>query len=56
MATENIVSSLDGLFKRIYADKVINLIPDNVKLLSMVSFQKASKLGDSFRQPVKIAA
>jgi len=52
MATVNVVSTLDGLFKRIYADKVLNLIPENVKLLNMVSFQAADKLGESYRQPV----
>lgn len=52
MAINNTTASLDGLFKRIYADKVINLIPDNVTLYNMVSFQAADRLGDSYRQPV----
>lgn len=52
MATENVVTTLDGLFKRVYADKVINLIPENVKLYNMVEFAQADKLGESYRQPV----
>lgn len=52
MAAANVVSTLDGLFKRIYADAVINLIPDNVPLYNMVPFEEGEKLGDSFRQPV----
>lgn len=53
MAINNTAASLDGLFKRVYADKVINLIPDNVTLYNLISFDSADKLGDSFRQPVK---
>lgn len=52
MAEINLVASLDGNFKRVYADKIMNLIPENVKLLNMVPFQQSDKLGDSYRQPV----
>ena len=53
MATVNVVSTLDGLFKRRYADQVVNLIPDNVPLYNMIPFDAADKLGDTYRQPVK---
>jgi hypothetical protein len=49
MAQNVTVSQLDGLFKRVYADKVHNLVPDNVMLYNMVDFEVAKKLGDSFR-------
>jgi len=46
------VSQLDGLFKDVFADKVQNLIPDNVMLYNMVKFENAKKLGEKFSQPV----
>lgn len=54
MATENTVSTLNGLFKRVYADKLINLVPENTKLYNMVPFEQSEKLGDSYRQPVVV--
>lgn len=56
MATNVDVAQLDGLFKRVYSsDGVIDLIPENVKLINLVPFQAADKLGDTFRQPVVVA-
>ncbi len=52
MSEVNLVASLDGNFKQVYADKIMNLIPENVKLLNMVPFQQSDKLGDSYHQPV----
>lgn len=49
------VANLDGNFKRLYADKIEHLIPDNVVLVNMVPFQKSDKLGDTYRQPVVVA-
>lgn len=37
-------STLNGLFKEIYADKVMNLVPDNVCLLNMVDFVGQDKV------------
>jgi len=49
----NVVSTLNGLFKRVYSPNgVLNLIPENTKLYNMIDFQSAEKLGDSYRQPV----
>lgn len=39
----NLVSTLSGLFKESYADKLMDLVPDGVKLLKMVPFVEASK-------------
>lgn len=52
MAANVTVSQLDGLFKDVFADKVQNLIPDNVVLYNMVDFESAKKLGEKFSQPV----
>lgn len=47
------VSTLNGLFKEVYADKVLNLMPDNVVLLNMVDFVPQDKVtGNLYHQPV----
>lgn len=52
----NIVSTLNGLFKEQYADKLMTLVPDGVKLLKMVKFIESSKeLGRFYHQPVLLA-
>lgn len=43
MSTPNTVTTLNGLFKEIYADKIENLIPDGVKLLKLVPYVEAAK-------------
>lgn len=52
MATVNSTTTLEGLFKRIYADKLLNLIPDNAKLVKDISFSQNNRLGDTYEQPV----
>lgn len=37
-STSNQLSSLNGLFKEAYADKLQALIPDGVKLLNKIKF------------------
>jgi hypothetical protein len=50
---QNQVSTLNGLFKEIYADKVMNLIPDNVVLMNMIDFVPQDKVtGNLYHQPV----
>jgi len=44
----NIVSTLNGLFKEQYADKIMDLVPDGVKMLKMVSFVESSKESGNF--------
>lgn len=39
----NTVGNLNGLFKESYADKLDNLIPDQVKLLNMIKFMSKDK-------------
>jgi hypothetical protein len=40
---DNTVGNLNGLFKQTYADKMKELIPDQVKLMNMVKFMEKSK-------------
>lgn len=49
----NTLTTLNGLFKEVYADKIENLIPDGVKLLNMIPFVKRdSQPGNFYHQPV----
>jgi hypothetical protein len=54
MAGENTFNdSLQGLFKKIYADNVQNLVPDHVFLAKKIPFVKQNKKsGDSYQQAV----
>ena len=57
MSTPNTVSTLNGLFKEVYADQIENLIPDGVKLLKLVSFiESAKEIGNFYHQPVQLSA
>ena len=48
----NEVSTLNGLYKQRYADKVAKLVPDHVKLYNAVKFETSKKVGDSYNEPV----
>ena len=53
MTQNNTVASLNGMFKEIYADKLENLIPDGVKLMSSIPFSsKEKQLGNLYHQPI----
>jgi len=52
MAAVNTTTTLDGLFKRIYADTLKDLIPKNAKLIKRVPFSQRARLGDTYEQPV----
>jgi hypothetical protein len=53
MAEANDVSTLNGLFKETYADKIENLIPDGVKLMPAIKFiSKEKQPGNNFHMPV----
>ena len=56
MAGENTVSTMNGLFKTIYADKLIDLIPDFAVLQKRIDFVSAEKeTGSFYAQPVVLA-
>jgi hypothetical protein len=48
----NTTSTLDGLFKLIYADRLKNLIPDHSMLVRDIKFSKDKRLGKTYEQPV----
>jgi hypothetical protein len=52
MANEK--STLDALFKDVYADKLDTLLPDFSKLLKSIPFREAKKTGRDYVQPVKL--
>lgn len=53
MATANDLSTLNGLFKETYADKMKNLIPEGTKLLQKIPFlPKDRQPGNNYHQPV----
>lgn len=53
MAGENTVTTLNGLFKEVYADKIENLIPEGTKFMQRVPFSARKKeLGSLYHQPV----
>ena len=53
MALSNTVTTLNGLFKEIYADKLEHLIPEGTKLMKKVPFSGRKKeLGSLYHQPV----
>lgn len=56
MSGANQVSTLNGLFKEVYANDIKNLIPDGVKLLKLVPFIESSKeIGNFYHQPVQLS-
>lgn len=57
MSTSNTTTTLNGLFKQVYADKLERLIPDGVKLYKMIPFvAKDKQPGNKYNQPVEFAA
>lgn len=52
MAAANTLDTLNGLFKKVYADKLEDIIPDGMKLMKMIPFSKSEgRIGDSYNQP-----
>lgn len=47
-------STLDGLFKEVYADKLESLVPDFGILTKKIGFAKAKKTGRDYVKPVKL--
>jgi len=48
------VSDLNGLFKEVYGDSIMNLVPDNAKFIKMVPFSEEEKIGKLYHQPVAL--
>lgn len=54
MATANVVSTLNGLYKDIYGDSIIDLIPKPQYIMKNVRFNKQKKLGKFYHVPVVV--
>lgn len=54
MASAVTTSQLDGFFKRVYGDDLEALVPEFAIVAKKIPFQKADKIGDSFRFPCKL--
>ena len=48
----NQISTLNGLYKQRYADKVAKLVPDHIKLYNAIKFESSKKVGDKYNEPV----
>lgn len=53
MAQYNAPATLSGLFKEVYGDEVMNLVPEAAKLIRIVPFVSEDKeIGNKYHQPV----
>lgn len=48
----NTFESLNANFKQVYASKIENLIPEEVKLMQMIKFAEKARTGNLYNQPV----
>lgn len=48
------IVSFDGLFKKVYADKLENIIPVGKKVAEMIKFLQKNKTGDSYNQAITL--
>lgn len=52
MSTANNLTTLNGLFKEVYADKLEHLIPEGVKVYNLIKFAQRNKQpGNFYNQP-----
>jgi hypothetical protein len=52
MAQENTTTTLDGLFKDVYGDGPINVLPDVAYLQKRIKFKESEKIGKQYAFPV----
>jgi hypothetical protein len=52
----NTLATLNGFYKQIYGDSLINLIPESAKFIKDVPFERRKKLGDYYNVPVVLQA
>lgn len=55
MAQYNTETTLNAFYKEVYADKIQNLIPENIQLLKLIDFKETDSLGDKYIQPVMLS-
>lgn len=49
-----VTTDLDGLFKRVYANDIKNLIPETARLVNAIPFSEEEKIGENYNQPVAL--
>lgn len=54
MPALNTIATLDGFLKKVYADKVKDLLPVSAILQRLIPFEAAQQIGDSFLTPVDL--
>ena len=55
MAEITMTQQLEALVKEVYADKLMDLVPEGNKFLRSLPFKESERLGDVFVQPVMLA-
>lgn len=55
MAQYNDVSTLDGLFKKVYGPNILKLVPDSALLTKIIKFREAEKIGKNYSVPVVLS-
>ena len=56
MSQVNTTATLNGLFKELYADSIVNLQPDNAIMQKLVKFRESEMLGKKYNQPIILAS
>lgn len=56
MAQTNTTATLDGNFKAVYGDSVVNLQPESAILSKMVKFKESERIGKSYQVPVILSS
>lgn len=49
------LTSLNGMFKEVYAKQINNLMPEVAKLTRKIPFESAARIGNKYHQPVDLA-
>jgi hypothetical protein len=55
MSQFNSTSTLDGLFKKIYGQDILKLVPDAALLTKLIPFKDSEKLGKNYSVPVVLS-
>jgi hypothetical protein len=55
MAQFNSTSTLDGLFKKVYGESILKLVPDSALLTKMIQFKESEKIGKNYSVPVVLS-
>jgi hypothetical protein len=53
--SELAIANLTGFFKKVYSDKLIQLVPESNKIIKATRFDQKDRIGDSYEQPVIVS-